>query len=124
MKKQMAAVALALAMCSTAVADEVNRKWDCWGNYTDVTNDHTGWELSVTPNRVTLVAAEGQIVGSVAREVSFGQNWMTFRAFEIDHVLIATCKRNWVVLTVDGVPYTLRRGSWVQRNRVTPLWTE
>lgn len=108
------------------IADETNRKWDCWGTYTDIKleDDSTGWELSVTQGRVTLVAAEGQIVGSLARNVRFNQNWMSFEAFAIDHVLIATCRRNDVVLVVQGVPYSLKRGSWTRRFNIRPMWVD
>lgn len=126
MKLRTAAAAMALMMSSTAMADEVNRKWDCWGTYTDikVESDHTGWELSITPDRVTLVAAEGQIVGSVARNVRFNGNWMVFNAFEIDHGLTAICRKNDVGLVIQGQPYTLKRGSWTRRHDVRPLWVD
>ncbi|MBM3572770.1 MAG: hypothetical protein FJX52_10510 [Alphaproteobacteria bacterium] len=71
-----------------------------------------------------MVSAEGQIVGSVARNVRFDQNWISFEAFAIDHVLIATCRKNGVGLVVQGVPYTLKRGSWTRRYDVRPLWVD
>ncbi len=121
--------AAGLLLSGHAVADEFNRKWDCWGTYTNiqqapVSDDSTGWELSVTPNRVTLISAEGQIVGSVARNVRSDQNWLSFEAFAIDHVLIATCRKNDIVLVVDGVPYGLKRGSWTRRSGNQPLWVD
>ena len=129
MKLKTAVLATLLAASTTAMADEVNRKWDCWGTYTNiqqapVSDDSTGWELSVTPNRVTLISAEGQIVGSVARNVRSDQNWLSFEAFAIDHVLIATCRKNDIVLVVDGVPYGLKRGSWTRRSGNQPLWVD
>ena len=119
-------VTFLLILSGYTVAEEVNRTWDCWGTYTDIKiqNDSSGWELSVTPNRVTLIAAEGQIVGSVARNVRFNENRMIFDAFAIDHKLIAICRKNDVVLVTQGQPFTLKRGSWTRRYDVRPLWVD
>lgn len=126
MKLKTAVLATLLAASTTAMADEVNRKWDCWGTYTDIKiqDDSSGWELSVAPNRVTLIAAEGQIVGSVARNVRFNDNALVFDAFAIDHKLVAICRKNDIVLVVDGVPYGLNRGSWTRRTGAQPLWVD
>ena len=119
MKKTLTALAL-VASVSAAQA------YECQGNYNNIQRhgqDVSGFELEVFPGGATLIAAEGRVIQTEARQVGYVGNVMVFRAWS--QQFVATCTPRGIILQDEfGPRQLLRKGSWVIKNGVVPRFED